>query len=313
MHMAIKCQKGKCQKGKCQKSKRPEEQERRYALDHTTLAANCFHHNEKEGTEQVVLALHGWLDNADSFAELRKYLPHYSWVCVDLSGHGNSEHRADNCFYHIWDYVRDIVQLIKQLNTNVSLVGHSLGGAVAMLVVSVIPESVQQLIMLDNVGPFTAQPTERITKIQGFIRSADRVQNKKKRLYETQEDMIAARMKGFTSLSRQAASALVMRGSQLKSGSGYHWKHDAKLEVTSPFAMDAASVDEFAKNIMCPVLILLAENGIYQTNKPLVAHRGKHISDLDMIWLPGNHHFHLEAQTAGAVANKVGDFLHKNR
>ena len=55
-----------------------------------------------------VLALHGWLDNANSFHELAAYLPPtVRFVAVDLPGHGFSSHRPVGAKYTFVDWVRE--------------------------------------------------------------------------------------------------------------------------------------------------------------------------------------------------------------
>lgn len=56
-----------------------------------------------------VLALHGWLDNAASFARLAPLLPDWRIVALDLAGHGHSKHRPAGCRYHLMDYVFDVI------------------------------------------------------------------------------------------------------------------------------------------------------------------------------------------------------------
>ena len=42
-----------------------------------------------------LLALHGWLDNAASFAPMAAHLAAFDLVALDLPGHGASSHRAE--------------------------------------------------------------------------------------------------------------------------------------------------------------------------------------------------------------------------
>ena len=54
-------------------------------------------------------------------------------VCVDLAGHGYSSHRHEPV-YHFVDYVVDLFDVVDGLGwSNFSIVGHSLGAGVAMV------------------------------------------------------------------------------------------------------------------------------------------------------------------------------------
>ena len=66
-------------------------EEVRLSLPHIELAAHLY--GPEEGLP--VLALHGWLDNAASFARLAPKLEGLRIVALDFAGHGHSEHRAE--------------------------------------------------------------------------------------------------------------------------------------------------------------------------------------------------------------------------
>ena len=68
------------------------------------LAAQRWH----AGASHRVIALHGWLDNAESFSLLAPQLPDADLVALDLAGHGWSEHRAAHASYLIWDDLKEI-------------------------------------------------------------------------------------------------------------------------------------------------------------------------------------------------------------
>ena len=67
----------------------PVVEEIRLSLPHIELAAHVF--GPEDGIP--VIALHGWLDNANSFARLAPKLHGLRIVALDLAGHGHSAHR----------------------------------------------------------------------------------------------------------------------------------------------------------------------------------------------------------------------------
>ncbi|GAB3475659.1 alpha/beta hydrolase [Marinomonas epiphytica] len=281
-----------------------------YDLPNGQLAA-CLY--PCEGVEQpTVLALHGWLDNAASFSSLAQLIPNQAVLALDLAGHGLSSHKAAGNFYHIWDYALDVVALLEQLASPVILMGHSMGGAVASLVAAISPNKVKSLILLDNVGPLTAQSEDRVDVLQRSLIKMLSPKLERKRPYQTQDEMVLARVNGFTKLTKAAASLLVERSSHCSDGQWF-WRHDEKLKLPSPFRMDEESVQSFLQKIQCPVLALFAEQGVYQANKALVGSRMNHIKQVESIWLSGSHHFHLEVSCVVNVANCVKEHINKIR
>ena len=61
----------------------------------------------QKGTgDELVIALHGWLDNSNSFTPmLDKVNPQHTWYCVEFAGHGLSDWRAQDAHYYFVDYI----------------------------------------------------------------------------------------------------------------------------------------------------------------------------------------------------------------
>ena len=85
-------------------------EEVRLSLPHIELAAHLY--GPEDGAP--VLALHGWLDNAASFARLAPRLAGLRIVALDFAGHGHSEHRPAGAGYALWDYAYDVLQVAEQ-------------------------------------------------------------------------------------------------------------------------------------------------------------------------------------------------------
>jgi len=99
-----------------------------------------------EGFPLVIL--HGLFGMSDNWMSIGKKLSdNYRVIIPDLRNHGSSPHdRA-------WDYnvmTRDLDELIQSLNIDrFHLMGHSMGGKVAMNYVRVFGDKVQKLIVID--------------------------------------------------------------------------------------------------------------------------------------------------------------------
>lgn len=120
----------------------PAVEEVRLSLPHIELAAHLF--GPEDG--QPVIALHGWLDNANSFARLAPKLEGLRIVALDLAGHGHSNHRPTGAGYALPDYVHDVLQVAEQLGwQRFSLLGHSLVAIISVFLAGALPERVQRL------------------------------------------------------------------------------------------------------------------------------------------------------------------------
>ena len=103
-----------------------------------------------------VLCLHGWLDNAASFAPLAPLLDKLDVFALDFPGHGYSEHRHLTARYHFIDYLWDVEEVLNALQWDeCHLIGHSMGAAVSAIYSAGAPERVRSVVMLDTLGPIS--------------------------------------------------------------------------------------------------------------------------------------------------------------
>lgn len=121
-------------------------------------------HDEPKG---VVLLAHGFLDSAYSFVPLATYLVNagYHAIAWDFRGHGRTERIGAGGYYHFADYMRDMNGLMNVLEdelgiTRAHLLGHSMGGNVALQLTAARPERVQSLTLVEGLGP-NVQPMDK--------------------------------------------------------------------------------------------------------------------------------------------------------
>lgn len=94
------------------------------------------------------LILHGLFGSMKNWSANGKELAELTKVClVDLRNHGDSFHSKS---HHLMDMVADIGLLSQHLNISpFNLLGHSMGGFVAMLFAIKNPEKINRLIVVD--------------------------------------------------------------------------------------------------------------------------------------------------------------------
>lgn len=103
--------------------------------------------------ENVVLFLHGWGADCTSFRGVVFNLPKndVSYMLVDFPGFGKSEEPTRS--YSVLDYAEEIITLLDNLKiSKVTIVGHSFGGRVGIVLASKFSERVKKLILVDSAG-----------------------------------------------------------------------------------------------------------------------------------------------------------------
>jgi pimeloyl-ACP methyl ester carboxylesterase len=110
----------------------------------------------QSGTGQPLIVLHGLFGISDNWTSLGKQLSeHFSVYLIDLRNHGQSPHSEEFSYAAMSNDLLEFIQM-HQLE-NVLLMGHSMGGKVAMLFASQYPELLEKLIVVD-IGPKPLPP-----------------------------------------------------------------------------------------------------------------------------------------------------------
>ncbi|AZD01017.1 alpha/beta hydrolase [Pseudomonas chlororaphis] len=266
-------------------------EEVRLSLPHIELAAHLF--GPEDGLP--VIALHGWLDNANSFARLAPRLRGLRIVALDMAGHGHSGHRPLGASYVLWDYVYDVLQVAEQLGwKRFGLLGHSLGAIVSLVLAGSLPERVSHLALIDGVIPPTASGENAAERMGMALQAQLDLRGKRKPVYATLDRAIEARMKGMVAVSREAAELLAQRG-LMPVPEGYTWRSDSRLTLASPLRLTQEQALTFVQRLACPAHLVVAADGML----------AKHTELLERLpfsreQLPGGHHLHLNDED-GAI------------
>ena len=263
--------------------------EQRIALPHLALHAQVW----GDATLPPLVALHGWLDNAGSFARLAPRLAaRYRVIALDLPGHGHSDHLAAGASYHYLDYVQLVLAAADALRLDrYSLLGHSLGAGIAALVAAASPERIERLLLIEGLGPLGDDGSHTLQRFREAL--APRGDNGKPlRIFRDVAQAIAARSMA-SGLPAGQARPIVERG-LVEAGGGWRWRSDPRLTRPSAMRLAEAQVHALLRGIAAPTALLLAQPATsYLPSAPMQA-RAECVANIAVSHLGGGHHLHLE-------------------
>ena len=257
--------------------------------------------NRQAASEQpqkpLLIALHGWLDNGASFLPLAPYLDDFHLVCVDLPGHGHSDHKATP--YVFVDWLDDLYQITQAAGwSRFVMLGHSLGALIASAYAGVFPEQIERLILLEGLGPLT-QPDEAVpAQIKRAILNRSRTRERSAAGFASIDEAVAARCK-VADITPEAARLICERQLEERAGR-WQWRSDPRLRDLSPLRMSEGQAQALIKAICCPVLFIRGEQGFAELEAQWQLRQGA-FRQIEQVILPGNHHFHMENGAATAV------------
>jgi len=209
----------------------------------------------------TLLLVHGGRDHCRNWdwvaEELRR---DYHIIAPDLRGHGDSQWMIGGSYNQI-DYVYDVAQLLNQRGrTPVTIIGHSLGGAVSLLYAGLYPENVQKLVAIEGLGPSPAMIRDRIeqpveTRLNVWVEELRRLSGRAPRRYATLEDAYERMQTENPHLSEAQARHLTIHGSNQNEDGTYSWKFDNYVRVFPPTGLDFAQQHQLYGRIACPTLL----------------------------------------------------------
>jgi pimeloyl-ACP methyl ester carboxylesterase len=263
--------------------------ERRIALPHLALSAQVW----GDETLPTLLALHGWLDNAGSFARLAPLLAtRFRVIAVDLPGHGHSDHLAPGASYHYLDYVQAVLAVADALQLDhFSLLGHSLGAGVAALVAAAAPARIERLLLIEGLGPLGDDGAHTLQRFRAAL--ASRGDNGKPlRVFHSIEQALDARSM-VSGLPAELARPIVERG-LIEAAGGWRWRSDPRLTRPSAVRLAESQIHALLGGIDAPTALLLAQPATSYLPSPPMQARAARVPRIAVTHLDGGHHLHLE-------------------
>ena len=212
-----------------------------------------------------MLLIHGGRDhcrNWDWVAE--HFAKDYHIIAPDLRGHGDSQWEASGNYTQI-SYVYDIAQLLQQKNMHdVTVIGHSLGGAIALMYTALFPERVKKLVAIEGMGPSPSLAAKQAEisindRVRCWVDDMQKLSGRLPRSYDTLDDAFKRMRDENPHLSEEQARHLTLHGANQNEDGTYSWKFDNYVRVFSMSGLPNEEVKKMYGEISCPTLLMRGE------------------------------------------------------
>jgi pimeloyl-ACP methyl ester carboxylesterase len=185
-------------------------------------------------------------------------------IAPDLRGHGDSEWVADGN-YAMAAYVADLAQLIDQQNlAPVTLIGHSLGGNIALRYSGVYPHSVRKLVAIEGLGPaperleqMRAETIE--TRMKNWIDERRMLSGRMPRRYPSLDEAVHRMHEANQHLSPEQAHHLTVHGINQNEDGTFSWKFDNYMRTRAPYDMPDEDLQRLWAQITCSTLLMVGQ------------------------------------------------------
>ena len=209
-----------------------------------------------------MLLVHGGRDHCRNWDWVALALrDRYHIIAPDLRGHGDSQWMIGGSYNQI-DYVYDIAHLVSQKKmAPVTIIGHSMGGAVSLAYSGLYPESVKKLIAIEGMGPPPEVIKERIEapthqRLHDWVNDLRTLSGRQPRKYASVEDAYERMQTENPHLTEAQARHLTIHGSNQNEDGTYSWKFDNYIRAFSPIGLDFDRQFELYQRISCPTLLV---------------------------------------------------------
>ena len=255
------------------------------------------------GARPLIL-VHGGRDHCRAWDDVARILaPDWHVMAPDLRGHGDSQW-ADAGGYSTAAFMYDLVQLMHQQagGVPVTLVAHSLGGAIAARTTGLYPELVRRLVSIEGLGPSPKLEAEMAGKpvdvrLRGWVDEQRQLAARQPRRYANLEDAFARMQTENKHLSPAQALHLTRHGVRQNEDSTFSWKFDPYIRSWPPGDLSRDEIRQLWGRIACPTLLVYGTES--WASNPATDGRAAHFAHATVATVEGAgpwvHHDRLDA------------------
>ncbi|KKM23774.1 hypothetical protein LCGC14_1611830, partial [marine sediment metagenome] len=161
-----------------------------------------------EGKPPLIL-IHGGRDHCRNWDRVALALnDRYTIYAPDLRGHGDSGW-ALGSMYSLPEFVLDVATLVAELGEDpLTIIGHSLGGAIALQYAGTFPDRVLKVVAIEGLGPPMIEHQPAHLRMRHWIDHMHEMERRQPRRYASVEDATHRMLEANPHLTAEMAHRL---------------------------------------------------------------------------------------------------------
>jgi pimeloyl-ACP methyl ester carboxylesterase len=205
-----------------------------------------------------VFLLHGWLDAGATFQfmvdAMRRDRP---FIALDWRGFGRSEWPQQG--YWFPDYMGDLDAVLDQLSPNVPacLVGHSMGGNIAVSYAGVRPERVRCVVNLEGFGLPRTSPAQAPGRMRKWLEQLKAASPRKD--YASMEELAGIIRFRYPRFTAAQAAFVAQAWGRLEADGRVRLLGDPRHHWVNPVLYKREDAEACWREVRAPLLLVLGE------------------------------------------------------
>ena len=203
-----------------------------------------------------LLLIHGGRDHCRNWDAVAAGLrDRYTIYGPDLRGHGDSDWALGG-MYSLPEFVLDVATLAASIQGPLTLIGHSLGGAIALQYAGTFPERIAKVVAIEGWGPPPMAHRLAHLRMRHWTEHMHEMEERRPRRYASLEDATRRMMEANPHLTSEMAHHLTVHGSRRNDDGSLSWKFDNYVRIRSPYEFNLEDAEDIWAQIRSPVLLI---------------------------------------------------------
>jgi pimeloyl-ACP methyl ester carboxylesterase len=261
-----------------------------------------------------VVLLHGFLDVAETWQFVVDHLPEdWSLLAFDWRGFGRTAWAPAG--YWFPDYYADLEAMLAQVcpESRACLVGHSMGGNIALAYAGIRPERVDSVVNLEGFGLARSDPRQSPSRLARWLDEAQ--ERLEFNSYAGFEEFARLLLRRNPRLTPERALFIARSWAAVQPDGRVRISADPAHKRLNPYIYRRDELEACWREIRAPVLMLGGQLSDYRTRLGADSDYGRFselISSLAVAEIPGASHM-LHHEQPQAVAAVIESFLRERR